>query len=285
MAFYKSWQVLAVDDEPDVLAVTSLSMRNFEVYGLPIQVHAAAGKAEAIDYLKSEPAVVPSLNVAFIDVVMETETAGLELCQYIRNDLDNHVTQLYIRTGQPGIAPEREVIDLYDINGYFTKVEATENKLYSLVTSGVRQSYSIRWSKIVMTMLDDIIAGAESREKITANLQQIFRSMAGESALHIEASMEIDGQRIAISDLDAAHETKVKRRVENRDSKPLGRDGDRYYVDEHNWHLVVVASGPDHPEISFLFRAMHSVPDNVIYKMQYFLKATATLWALRATRA
>ena len=31
------------------------------------------------------------------------------------------------------------VLDRYDINGYFTKVEATEDKLYSLVKSGVRQ--------------------------------------------------------------------------------------------------------------------------------------------------
>ena len=36
------------------------------------------------------------------------------------------------------MSPERAVLDRYDINGYFTKAEATEDKLYSLVKS-VRQ--------------------------------------------------------------------------------------------------------------------------------------------------
>jgi len=44
-----------------------------------------------------------------IDVVMETDTAGLELCQYIREKMKNQLTRIYIRTGQPGIAPERTV--------------------------------------------------------------------------------------------------------------------------------------------------------------------------------
>ena len=35
---------------------------------------------------------------------METDTAGLELCQYIRNDMENRLIQLIIRTGQPGLA-------------------------------------------------------------------------------------------------------------------------------------------------------------------------------------
>jgi hypothetical protein len=84
----------------------------------------------------------PNVAVAFIDVVMESDTAGLELCQYIRETMGNKTAQLFIRTGQPGVAPEREVIDRYDINGYFTKAEATEDKLYSLVKSGVRQYVS-----------------------------------------------------------------------------------------------------------------------------------------------
>ena len=79
------------------------------------------------------------MAVAFIDVVMETDTAGLELCQFIRETQRNRVTTLYIRTGQPGVAPERSVIDRYDISGYFTKVELTEDKLYSLVKAGARQ--------------------------------------------------------------------------------------------------------------------------------------------------
>src|ERR687893_1370108 len=143
--FEKEIPVLLVDDEPDMLAVSELAMKGFEVFGLPVRLYTAESKAKAIELLESEFAVAgqigAKLNLTFVDVVMETDTAGLELCDYIRNTLKNKFTQIYIRTGQPGVAPEREVIDRYDINGYFTKVETTPDKLYSLVKSGIRQAY------------------------------------------------------------------------------------------------------------------------------------------------
>src|SRR5436305_10567274 len=137
--FLKEWHVLLVDDDPDVLAVSKLAMKNFEVYGVPLHIHTAASKADAIELLKKLTRMDHVIiAIAFIDVVMETDTAGLELCEYLRDTYPNKVTQLYVRTGQPGVAPERSVIDKYDINGYFTKVEMTEDKLYTLVKSGCR---------------------------------------------------------------------------------------------------------------------------------------------------
>ncbi|MCI0350143.1 MAG: hypothetical protein L0Z53_12025, partial [Acidobacteriales bacterium] len=142
MLWFREWRVLVVDDEPDVLHLTQLALRGVEVEGVPVKVFTAASKQEAIELLNTqfaEPGGLGLLTVALIDVVMETDTAGLELCDYIRNTMGNSVAQLYIRTGQPGIAPERDVIDAYDITGYFSKVEATEDKLYTMVKSGVRQ--------------------------------------------------------------------------------------------------------------------------------------------------
>ena len=121
------WPILIVDDEPDILSISKLAMKNFTVYGLPLKLYTAQSKAEALELLAGELTVqgrFHHLAVAFVDVVMESDTAGLELCEHIRGKLQNHLTQLIIRTGQPGIAPEREVIDKYDINGYFTKPAA-----------------------------------------------------------------------------------------------------------------------------------------------------------------
>src|ERR687886_2329573 len=151
-------------------------MRGFTAMGLPIQLYTAASKAEAIELLQrdlSTPAY-PSGNlaVALIDVVMETDTAGLELCDYFRNTLDNRTTQLYIRTGQPGVAPEREVIDRYDINGYFTKVEATEDKLFTMVNSGVRE---VTFAGTAVAMLERVAALAafsDSRDAMFGVLEQ-----------------------------------------------------------------------------------------------------------------
>ena len=171
--FEKEIPVLLVDDDPDVIAVSKLAMRNFEVFGLPITLYTAASKAEAIELLESRFALQAQtgakLNVAFVDVVMETDTAGLELCDYIRNTMHNKFIQLYVRTGQPGVAPERSVIDQYDINGYFSKAEATEDKLYTLVKSGVRQAYFTGLSLALSNVLAGLI-GANSQDEIKAAL-------------------------------------------------------------------------------------------------------------------
>ncbi|MEM7115733.1 MAG: response regulator [Chloroflexota bacterium] len=143
--FNEHWNILIVDDEPDVLQVTKLAMQDITVYGLPVNILTATSKADAIELMQQLPAPAipimspPLVSVAIIDVVMENNQAGLELCEYIRRDLGNHELPLYIRTGQPGTAPERSVIDNYEINGYFSKAEATEDKLYTIIKTGVRQ--------------------------------------------------------------------------------------------------------------------------------------------------
>ena len=58
------------------------------------------------------------LAIAFIDVVMETDHAGLELVKWIREEHKNKTIRLILRTGQPGQAPEEDVIVNYDINDY-----------------------------------------------------------------------------------------------------------------------------------------------------------------------
>ena len=40
--FFNEWNILVVDDEPDVLAVTKLALRDVTVYGLPLKIHTAS---------------------------------------------------------------------------------------------------------------------------------------------------------------------------------------------------------------------------------------------------
>lgn len=131
------WEVLVVDDEPDVLAVTRLALKQIQVYGISIRIHECTSGAEAIKFLKSA-AELPNLALAIIDVVMETDHAGLDVCRYIRDELDNRVTPIVVRTGQAGKAPEREVVERYDISTYLTKVEATNDKLHATVVNAIR---------------------------------------------------------------------------------------------------------------------------------------------------
>ena len=78
------------------------------------------------------------LAVVLLDVVMETDVAGLELVDYIRNELKNETVRIILRTGQPGQAPERRVIIDYDINDYKAKTELTADKLFTTLTAALR---------------------------------------------------------------------------------------------------------------------------------------------------
>ncbi|MCI5212141.1 MAG: DUF3369 domain-containing protein, partial [Candidatus Electrothrix sp. ATG2] len=128
------WLVLIVDDEPDVLAVTRLELNNFRFMGRRLCFLEANSAAEARKLLTENPEIA----IAIIDVVMETDDAGLQLVNYIRNKLGNTMTRLIIRTGQPGVAPEREVVERYDIDDYKDKTELTAQKLFTTVRTALK---------------------------------------------------------------------------------------------------------------------------------------------------
>jgi response regulator RpfG family c-di-GMP phosphodiesterase len=129
------WHILVVDDEPSVHDVTRLTLGRLEVFDQPLKLHSAYSAAEARELLEGT-----DLNfcMAFIDVVMETQNAGLELVQWIRKDLDDNEIRLVLRTGQAGMAPESDVIRQYDINDYRAKTDLTAQSLSTCVFNAVR---------------------------------------------------------------------------------------------------------------------------------------------------
>ncbi len=128
------WTVLIVDDEPEVHEVTRMVLSNAQFCGSGIEIHSAYSTAEAKNLLAEKP----DMALVLLDVVMETDDAGLELCRYVREDLHNDDVQIVLRTGQPGQAPEHDVILQYAINGYFLKTEITSQKLHSVLISSLR---------------------------------------------------------------------------------------------------------------------------------------------------
>jgi response regulator RpfG family c-di-GMP phosphodiesterase len=128
------WKVLVVDDEPDVRQLTSLNLRDFQFENRRLEFIEASSASEARVCLEQHP----DIAVALIDVVMESDDAGLRLVETIRRDLRNDMMRLVIRTGQPGVAPERYVIDHFDIDDYKDKTELTAQKLYTTVRSALK---------------------------------------------------------------------------------------------------------------------------------------------------
>jgi len=280
--FEKEIPVLVVDDEPDVLQISQLAMRSFEVFGLPVTVHTAESKAKAIELLESEFAVKAQvgakLNVAFIDVVMETDTAGLELCDYIRNTLRNKFVQIYIRTGQPGVAPEREVIDRYDINGYFTKVEATEDKLYTLTKSGVRQAYFTGLSLALARNLQGLIAAADTRERLAETLQRSWDAWD----VDFRIGYRVDGTTM-VRGIDEQAFGELADRLAAQPGTAIGDRGDRYAVDG-NQLLVDVAADETTAAVQHVVVGYAPPPEMLIPLIHGFARSFGALWKKVAAR-
>lgn len=134
------WYLLVVDDEPDIHRVTRFVLDGFEFQNKGLQIWGAYSGAEARKLLGEEglkPAVI------LLDVVMETDDAGLRLVKYIREELGNRQTRIILRTGQPGAAPEKQVVVDYDINDYKAKSELTAQKLVTALIASLRSYQDI----------------------------------------------------------------------------------------------------------------------------------------------
>ena len=133
-ADHQPWRVLVVDDDADVHRATELAMQGLLIEGRPLCFLHAESAASARQLLTHEG----DLAVALLDVVMESEDAGLQLVRYIREDRERDALRIVLRTGQPGYAPEIETVRSLDINDYKTKSELTRTRLYTVLTAAIR---------------------------------------------------------------------------------------------------------------------------------------------------
>ena len=129
-----NWKVLIVDDESSVHDVTKLALSGFEFDSKGLEFLHAYSKRDAINIMQQHN----DIALALVDVVMEEEHAGLNFVDHVRNTMNNNLIRIVLRTGQPGQAPEREVLKKYDINDYKEKTELTSKKLFSTVYTSIR---------------------------------------------------------------------------------------------------------------------------------------------------
>jgi DNA-binding MarR family transcriptional regulator/CheY-like chemotaxis protein len=139
-----SWKILIVDDDVEVHNVTKLALSDFTFEGKPLTFISAYSAQEANQLIQSHP----DTAIMFLDVVMETENAGLQVVQFVRDELENHLVRIILRTGQPGQAPENVVAVNYGIDDYKTKTELTSQKLSITVVTALRAFSTL------MTMLE-----------------------------------------------------------------------------------------------------------------------------------
>ncbi|HEX6382664.1 MAG TPA: adenylate/guanylate cyclase domain-containing protein, partial [Acidimicrobiia bacterium] len=134
-------KLLVVDDEAAVHDVTRLALAAFSFEGRPLRLLSAYSAAEAEGLLADHP----DTAVILLDVVMETDGAGLDFVHHVRTVERNHLVRIILRTGQPGHAPENRVIVEYDINDYKHKADLTSQRLFTSVIGALRSYRDLRY--------------------------------------------------------------------------------------------------------------------------------------------
>jgi diguanylate cyclase len=157
------WNILVVDDDEQVHAVTRLVLRHIQFRDRPFKLISASSAREALQIIEKQA----DLALALVDVVMETKTAGLDLVRHIRDTLKNRSIRLIMRTGQPGHAPEQNVVIDYEIDAYMAKTDISAQKLVTAIIASLRAYEYITEIQVLNAELEARVAmRTEELEKL-----------------------------------------------------------------------------------------------------------------------
>lgn len=159
------WRLLVVDDDETVHQATRFALDDFIFEGRELEIISAysASEAQTVITTGQEPAMI------LLDVVMETETIGLDLVRWIREKQSNSNIRIVLRTGQPGYAPELQVVRDYDINDYKEKNQMTASMLVTTVYAALRSYRDIIRLEHQASQLQHALGAAESANRAKSN--------------------------------------------------------------------------------------------------------------------
>lgn len=182
------WKILIIDDESIMHSVTELVLRDFKFDEKKLRFLSAYSAEEAKEILSKNG----DIAVAFVDIVMEEDNSGLQLIQWIREELKNNEIRLILRTGQPGLAPERDIIQRYEVNDYKEKTELTDIKLITALTVAIRGYRDIHVLNRNKNGFETILQGG--REMWTQESSREFISLINRQFLQIAFGDSLPGE-------------------------------------------------------------------------------------------
>ncbi|NQZ23011.1 MAG: DUF3369 domain-containing protein [Colwellia sp.] len=186
----KFWRILVIDDDESVHQVTRLVLSDANIENRALDIVSAYSSKQAQEILSKDD----SFCMAFVDVVMETDHAGLELVEWIRNDLKNQAIRLVLRTGQAGTAPEAKVIKEFDINDYKEKTDFTAGKMTTTVYASIRAYRDIMTIQRSLDAFKKLITATHDLLKINQ-----FKKFGSAALDHLLTLMEVDSSALYIA--------------------------------------------------------------------------------------
>lgn len=186
----KFWRVLIVDDDESVHQVTRLVLADAEIEHRKLDIVSAYSSKEAKEILLKDD----TFCMAFVDVVMETDHAGLELVEWIRKEIKNQSIRLVLRTGQAGTAPEAKVIKQFDINDYKEKTDFTANKMITTVYASIRAYRDIVTIQRSLDAFKKLIEATHDLLKISQ-----LKNFGSAALNHLLALMNVESSALYIA--------------------------------------------------------------------------------------
>ena len=194
----KFWRILVIDDDKAVHQVTKLVLADAEIEHRKIQIVSAFSSKQAKEIMLNDN----SFCMAFVDVVMETDHAGLDLVEWIRKEHKNQAIRLVLRTGQAGSAPEARVIKEFDINDYKDKTDFTSNKMITTVYASIRAYRDIMTIQRSLDAFKKLIEATHDLLKINQ-----LKSFGSAALNHLLTLMNVESSALYIvrTQIDFAH--------------------------------------------------------------------------------
>lgn len=184
------YKIMVVDDDESMHAATRMLLKDFSFGGARLEFIDAFSGKEAIQMFKDHP----DIAVIFLDVVMETNDAGLRIIDHIRNVVGNSAVRIILRTGMPGEAPEEMIIAEYEINDYRLKTELTVKRMYSILFEALRSFRDIRRVELERDRLKTLVKATSSlfaAQDIDTFATYFFNSLPKIGAIDTSGIMEV----------------------------------------------------------------------------------------------
>ncbi|MFZ5572083.1 MAG: response regulator [Thermodesulfobacteriota bacterium] len=183
-----TWKVLIVDDEEEVHRLTRMALDDFSFEGRNLTILSALSAQDAETILRNNP----DISLILLDVIMETDDAGLKLVRDIREKMKNNIVQIVLRTGQPGLTPQKEAVSEYEINGYTSKIELTAEKMFSTVTASLRAywlSYSLQ--RLNLKLREELLERKRAEEAVR-RLTQFQEAVIDNASIWLDVKDTMD---------------------------------------------------------------------------------------------
>lgn len=160
-------KILIVDDDELMHGSTKRTLDNGIFPNTKLEFLSAYSRQNAEQVIYE----TPDIAVILLDVVMDTDDAGFRVLDYLREMVNNKHTQVILRTGQPGLAPELSCVQQFDICSYLEKSFTTDLRLQTAVLAAYRTfDYSYNMEKKIIERTSELSSVLEKKNMLVRTL-------------------------------------------------------------------------------------------------------------------